>query len=73
MTLEQFAKKAGVSIIEYHSGCGGNLGYTEADRKNTVVGSFRTANAAYKHWLAGTFGKQTSKAILSLLRASEKK
>ena len=69
MTLEQFAKKAGVSLLKDGKG----FAYTQADCPHSTVVGFWTPNAAYKGWLSNTFGNRTSKAILSLLKASEKK
>lgn len=66
MTLEEFAKKAGVILVECKSN-GGKLAYTTVDYPNFSVVGFRTANGAYTNWLESTFGKQTSKAVLSLL------
>lgn len=69
MNLEQFAKNAGVAIVDVEHGWGGSLGYREKDYPNTTVVGFRTAQAAYKHWLEGKFGKHTAKAVMKLLDA----
>ena len=69
MNLEQFAKKAGVTIIECDPEWGGLIGYKEKDHPNSATCGFRTTAAAYKHWLDGTFGKRTAKAIMQLLKS----
>jgi hypothetical protein len=69
MNLEQFAKKAGVTLSECDPKLwGGRVAYQEADTPNCAVCGFRTESAAYKHWLSATFGKSTAKAVLGLLR-----
>lgn len=74
--LAAFAKKAGVSIVTLSVrdaiAFGGSLAYKEADNPHAMVCGFRTEHAAYTHWLKGTFGEQTGKAVLSLLRRSSK-
>jgi hypothetical protein len=72
MTLEQFAKHCGVKLLrrEPENGCA--IVYSEADYPNTTIGSFRTEQTAYKHWLASTFGGKTGRAVQKLLRDSEK-
>jgi hypothetical protein len=68
MNLEQFAKKAGVELVDVGPQWGGGrLGYKESDHPNSVVCGFRTSGGAYKHWLQSTFGKNTAKAVLKLL------
>jgi hypothetical protein len=71
MTLEEFAKDAGVSIIDCGEGWGGRLGYTEIDFPNCSTCGFKTEKAAYKSWLEDKFGKQTAKAILKLLKKAQ--
>ena len=73
MTLEEFAKDAGVSIVDCGEGWGGRLGYTESDYPNSSTCGFRTEKAAYKAWLEDKFGKHTAKAILKLLRKVNRK
>lgn len=70
MNLEQFAKKAGVTLIECDPEWGGRIGYKEADHPNSSVCGFKTAASAYKHWLECTFGKRTAKAVAKLLKPS---
>jgi hypothetical protein len=67
MNLEQFAKKAGVTLTECDSSWGGTIGYKDADYPNSMVCGFRTSAAAYKHWLEGKFGKKATKVVLGLL------
>lgn len=68
MTLEQFAKKAGVSFRECEPDWGGRVAYTtKGDPRYTVAG-FRTEKAALKHWMESTFGKDAAKALSSLLK-----
>ena len=71
MTLEEFAKKAGVKVVlsMYEDGC---FDYQEADSPNTTIGWFRTKNEAYRFWLLGTFGKRTAAAIRKLLKEEGK-
>ena len=71
MTLEEFATQCGVRLI----GCerdawGGSIAYTSKDSPSAVCG-FRTPSSAYKHWLADTFGEQTSKTIQKILKGSK--
>lgn len=70
MTLEQFAKKAGVEIIDSPRGFGGKYAYREKDSPNCATCGFKTKNAAYKHWLSGVFGGSTGRAVLALLRST---
>lgn len=67
VTLESFAQDAGVTLIECDSSWGGRIGYKEADHPNMSTCGFRTPNSAYKHWLEGTFGQKTGKAVLKLI------
>lgn len=68
MTLEQFAKHAGVKIIACDKEWGGVIGYKSSDYPDTAYCGFRTVQAAYKHWLASTFGGRAGKAVISLLK-----
>lgn len=67
MNLEQFAEKAGVTLIRCDKDWGGTWGYTTKDHPNSCTCGFRTKNSALKGWLNDTFDKHCSKAILSLL------
>jgi hypothetical protein len=69
MTLEQFAKKAGVTIVACDPDWGGRVAYTEKDYPNSTVCGFRSEGAAYKHWLNDKFGPTTAKVLLSLMRS----
>ena len=70
MNIEQFAKMAGVTLIECGPEWGGRIGYKEADHPNSSVCGFRTSTSAYKHWLEGAFGKRTSGAVIKLLKTT---
>jgi hypothetical protein len=63
MTIEQFAKEAGMEIstnpIEFKT------------LSNITISSFKTMNEAYKYWLEYTFGK-ASKIILKNIIMEEK-
>jgi len=73
MTLSEFAKEAGVIIIDCAAGWNNcHIGYRTKDHPNCSIGYFKTENSAYKHWLLDTFGVTTSKAIMKLLKQSEK-
>jgi len=67
MTLEEFAKKAGVRVVpsEFEDG---EFDYQEEDSPNTTVTGFSSKNAAYRFWLIETFGKKTAAAIRKLLK-----
>lgn len=67
MKLEQFAKEAGVTIVDCGPGWGGRVGYKMKDHPNSTYCGFRSAQSAYKHWLKGTFGEHTAKAVMKLL------
>ena len=68
MTLEQFAKAAGVQIVQCTPDWGGQIAYTTKDSPQCRVCGFRTEVAAYKHWAESTFGKQTFKALKKALK-----
>ena len=72
MTLEEFAKKAGVTFVECDPEWGGPVGYKEKDYPNMVVAGFKTKEAALKSWLKSSFGEQLSKVVTKLLVDSEK-
>lgn len=67
MTLEEFAKKAGVELIACEPEWGGRIAYKTPDAPNCCICGFRNAGAAYKHWLENTFGELAGKAVMSLL------
>lgn len=71
MTLEDFAKQAGVTLGECGPEWGGRVSYAVADHPNCRYCGFRTPKAAYKHWLDNSFGETTSKAILTLLKRAK--
>ena len=71
MNLEQFAKEAGVSIVNVEPGWGGRYGYTTKDEPNSTTCGFRSHKTAYQAWLANTFGRAIAKALLKLLPGEE--
>jgi hypothetical protein len=73
MTLEEFAKDAGVKIVDCGKGWGGKIGYKEDEFPNHTTCGFKTEKAAYKSWFEDRFGKQTAKAILKLLKKAQEK
>lgn len=68
MTLEEFAKSAGVRLEECGPEWGGRIAYRIPDSPNCAWCGYRTEQAAYKAWLVGTFGEHTAKAVMKLLR-----
>ena len=72
MTLEEFAKDAGVYIVDCGEGWGGRIGYKEKEYPNCTTCGFRTEKSAYKSWFNDRFGYDTAKAILKLLRKTQK-
>jgi hypothetical protein len=73
MNLEQFAKVAGVEIIECDHEWGGLIGYKQKDHPNCKYCGFNTEQAAYKHWIKSNFGEHTAKAVMKLLKPSNDK
>lgn len=71
MNLKQFATKAGVSIVECDPSYGGRFGFRCVDAPNATWCGYKSEAAAYKGWLIGTFGEQTSKAVAALLKQTE--
>jgi len=72
MTLEEFAKQAGVVLVDCGSNWGGRIGYRTKDSPNCTFCGHRTEAAAYKSWLKGKFGDHTAKAVLKLLKETSK-
>jgi len=68
MTLEEFAKDAGVVLVDCGEGWGGRVGYKTSDAPNCTNCGYRTAKSAYKAWLTDTFGEGAAKAVLKLLK-----
>lgn len=68
MTLEEFAKKCGVTIHSCDPSFGGRLAYKTTDYPNMTIAGFKTETAAYKRWMEDTFGKQASKVVAKLLK-----
>lgn len=71
MTLEEFAKDAGVEVFECEPGWGGKWGYKELNYRNVTVCGCKTKTACYKDWLACKFGERTAAAIIKLLRRTK--
>jgi hypothetical protein len=70
MTLEEFAKNAGVYLVPCKKDWGGEIAYRTKDHPHCSIAGFRTEQAAYKHWLAETFGRNVAKAVLKLLQGA---
>lgn len=68
MTLQEFAKKSGVTTF---NGCadghGGDFGYTTKGAPNVHFCGYRTEKAALKAWAHETFGKHAATALIKLL------
>ena len=71
MTLEEFAKKAGVKVVLSMDDEGGFY-YQVEDSPNTTITGFGSIDAAYSFWLTETFGKKTAAAIRVLLKEKGK-
>ena len=71
MTLEEFAKLAGVSVFKCDPEWGGSIGYNSKDYPNSRICGFRSEAAAYKSWLEDSFGPTTAKAVLALLKQTK--
>jgi hypothetical protein len=74
MTLEEFAKEAGC-VVSLHPNpdiWGPTYRYHTIDNPNCYFCGYGTKWFAYKGWLEDTFGTTTAKAVLKLLRESEK-
>lgn len=71
MTLEEFAKQCGVTLVDCGPDRGGHIGYREKDHPNITICGFRKESAAYKHWMADTFGPTTAKTIFKLLKETQ--
>ena len=71
MTLEEFAKECGMTIVPCDKEWGGKVGYKEKDHPNSTACGFKTESAAYKYWLADKFGATTAKTVLKLLRKAK--
>ncbi len=67
MTLEEFAKNAGVVIIECNTEdtekWDGGFGYTTKSHPNSSYMGSKSKRAAYERWLINTFDEDTAKAL----------
>ncbi len=68
MTLEEFAKDCGVYLVACDWAYGGPIAYKTEDSPHITCAGYRTPNAAYKAWLADTFGEKVSKSLLRALK-----
>lgn len=69
MTLDKFAKKAGVVIVPCDpKQWGGGIAYKEKSHPSIVVCGFKSKDAAYKHWLENAFGEGPARAVIELLQ-----
>jgi len=70
MTLEDFAKLAGVVVIECDAEkWGGPFGYKERGSNSSVCGC-ESPEAAYRSWAERAFGDDAAKALETLLSES---
>ena len=72
MTLQEFAIKCGVTLVECDPEWGGRIGYKEVRYPNSTTCGFKSKTAAYKSWFESNFGEQASRIVLKLLKDSEK-
>lgn len=72
MTLQQFAKDAGVTVGRCEPSWGGTWSYKCVDTPHCTFAGYKTEQAAYKAWLKETFGAATSKAILKLIKKANR-
>jgi hypothetical protein len=72
MTLEEFAKRAGVKTFIYEGVGGVSVSYRTKDRPNTTNTGYKNDRAAYMGWMRNEFGHNASKAILALLKETQK-
>lgn len=71
MTLEEFAREAGVKVVPSMDDEGG-FDYQEEDAPNTTITGFGSIAAAYSFWLTETFGNRTAGVIRKLLKEEGK-
>lgn len=76
MTLEEFAKDAGCVVFEMHpddaAWHGGRYGYYEKGRPHVRNYGYRTPASACKDFMSQVYGEQATKAIIKLLKKTEK-
>lgn len=70
MTLEEFAKRAGVTVHSCDPEWGGKFGYKTTEHPNCRFNGYRSEKAAIDGWLKDKFGNDTAKALLALLKAT---
>ena len=73
MTLEEFAKDAGVVTFDCGEGWGGKWGYYMTEFPNVHFCGYRTEQSTYKGWLQEQFGDTLSKSVLKLLKKASDK
>jgi hypothetical protein len=67
MTLEEFAKKCGVVVVECGEGWGGKYGWYTKEHPGCWECGYRTHASAYKNWMQHTFG-DAAKEVMKLLK-----
>lgn len=74
MTLEEFAEKAGcvVELNPEPEGWGGKWQWHSVDHPNCYYAGYRTEKSAYKAFIEQAFGKSAGKAVIALLKKTEK-
>lgn len=70
-SLEDFAKKCGVSLVKCDPMWGGTYGYTTDDFHNVTINGFRSKREAYQDWLSSSFGERAGKALMEILESLE--
>lgn len=72
MLLKDFAIESGIIVSRCDKDLGGTWAYSHKDYPDCAVCGFKTENAVYKAWLKDTFGENTAKAIIKLLKNQRK-
>jgi hypothetical protein len=73
MTLEEFAKLAGVIVIECDAAqWGGGFGYTTKQYPSGRVCGCESPETAYRCWAESAFGDEAAKVLETLLSESAK-
>lgn len=68
MTIEDFAKKAGVVIVSCEPHWGGKFGWKSSIDSNVTNCGFKTEQAAYKNWFYDKFGKECANLVVKLMK-----
>ena len=72
MNIKEFATEFGVVIGRCSGDWGGTFSYHLTDSPHVVFNGYKTERKAYEGWLEETFDKRGKKAIMKLIRQSEK-